>query len=930
MIKQNNNSRTTIVANERSEGGVLITEMNKLFDKRDWEFKSAVGELSVKSKNAQDNRSNALFPDAIVFADKENLLPIIGWEFKMPDTSIEDDELFSNAKDKANRLGTNVIALWNFQYCHVFYRKDNGKWSRKPDRVYDQYANTLVDRKSVHANSDLWKKQINQVLEDLNNDYINSLYKVAPIQFNIENYVETISDTLTPLVAEYLIGLQQPTLMSKIRVFASKEQAELNKKFTGNDKAAALTYSKNIVIRWINRIIFSNLIRAQYNDVSKVLADFISHNDIFKLKTDFNKTVSKTDFFTIMHVDEEETKLPESVVDNLAEFCAYLWKADLSNFNSSLVSSILEALVTASKHKLMGLYTTPANLAHLLAQITMESVKGNFADFTVGSGTIAKAIINNLEKYHVPMSEIHKHVWASDKYSFPLQVANFNMTTFDSLNLMNIVFKRNALELQPGDEVTIVNPKDGKKEQKQLPQMKAIMSNLPFVSSNNRSQDDKDLIKQFAKSKGLDLKIDLYQAILLHYKSLLSSSSDARIGVITSNSWFKNKNGESFFDVLSTDYDIKCIIYSDVARWFDNADVVAAIVIVGNKSKNTGDTHFISLKKDIRRVDASKITEIADQIMAGEMATDNFSRYDYSLCEVDTLTSSGLCLEALFDDIQWFKQIISAGKVAPLTNFCNLVRGTRTGGDAIFVTKGLKTNSEDSVPYLKSVKDISSYIVNSTDNYFFYTTKTLEQLQNEKRNKTLAYINRITNTPRAKKQREKHGEEWYIAEDSPKYGDFVTTLNADKRWFWSVCDEPIALNQRLVIASLKPNYKNDKKLIHALLNSVISLYILCGSGFARADGVTDITKDGISRNSILNPDILDNNSKKKIEMAWDKIQDKPIVSIFEELEDPDWIAFNKTVLKAYKLDADDIYKHAKSAIYKLIKRRENIKQSKKS
>ena len=358
--------------------------------------------------------------------------------------------------------------------------------------------------------------------------------------------------------------------------------------------------------------------------------------------------------------------------------------------------------------------------------------------------------------------------------------------------------------------------------------------------------------------------------------------------------------------------------------------MVAAIVIVGNKSTNAEDTRFISLKKDIRRVDAEEITEIADQIMAGEMATDNFSRYDYSLSEVDTLTSSGLCLEALFDDVQWFKNIISAGKIAPLTNFCNLVRGTRTGGDTIFITKGLKTDSEDSVPYLKSVKDITSYIVSSNDNYFFYTPKTLEQLQNEKHNKTLAYINRISNTPRAKKQKEKHGAIWYVAEASPKYGDFVTTLNADKRWFWSVCDKPIALNQRLVIAGLKPDYKNDKKLIHALLNSVISLYILCGSGFVRGDGVTDITKDGISKNSILNPDLLDDGSKKKIEKAWDKIQNKPIVSIFEELEDPDWIAFNKTVLKAYNLNADDIYRHAKTAIYKLIKRRENIKKSKKS
>ena len=35
-MSSKNNDKTTILGNERSEGGVLISEMNKLFDKRDW------------------------------------------------------------------------------------------------------------------------------------------------------------------------------------------------------------------------------------------------------------------------------------------------------------------------------------------------------------------------------------------------------------------------------------------------------------------------------------------------------------------------------------------------------------------------------------------------------------------------------------------------------------------------------------------------------------------------------------------------------------------------------------------------------------------------------------------------------------------------------------------------------------------------------
>lgn len=935
MKKQSNRPETSISINERSEGGMLIVEMNNIFNHRDWKFKSAIGELTVKTKFAKDNRNASLFPDAIVFEDENNLTPVVGWEFKMPDTPIDDDELFSNAEAKANRLGTSAIALWNFQYCYVFYRKPDNGWSRKPDHIYDQYKDILTNRKNVQKNRELWKHQIDRVLEDLNADLLNNAYKVAPIEFNIGNYVDTISDTLTPLVAEYLTNLKNLKLNSLMRIFSEREKAEFGTSKDKNFNAIANTYAKNIIIRWINRIVFSNLIRSKYDSIHEVLSNFIQNNDIQKFKEDFNKVINKTDFYSILHVDDQETNLPQRVVDNLVEFCHYLLYIDTSQFDSSIVSKVLESLISVAKHKLMGLYTTPKNLAQLLVQVTMidTDATANFADFTVGSGTIAKAIMDNLKRNGIKVSDIHEQVWASDKYNFPLQVANFNMTTFDSLNLANIVFKSDVLSLKVGQEIDIVNPMNGTLDKKKLPKMGGIMSNLPFISSNNRKKDaDTELVKSTLNKYGLNLRSDLYQAIILHYKSLLSESSDARIGVITSNSWFKRNKDTSFFDVLSENFDVKYIIYSDVSRWFDNAAVVSSIIVLGQKSQQPEDVQFISLKKDIRNLSSDEIEKIAASIGLGiydEIDRKNYSKFTYNLKNISDLTNTGICLEALFDNISWFDNILNKNVLAPITNFMDVIRGSRTGADNLFITDGLKTNPEDSHPYLKTIKNVNSIIVKPTDQYFFYTTDTMEELKQKKHAKTLNYIDSISNSETARKKIKQHHNKWYIAEDKPKYSDFITTMNPDQRWFWAAFKEPIAVNQRLVAAKLKPEYENEKELIHALLNSIISIYILCGSGFARADGVTDLTSDGIKRLNILNPDKLTAVDKKEIVKAWDKIKNKAAVSILEELEDPDWIEFNKLVLSKYNIDSG-VFKKAKNSIYKLVKRRNNIKESKKN
>lgn len=914
-----------IYSNERSEGGELITYMNKLFDKKQWYFKNAVGELSLSSSNANDSRNKTLFPDIIIFNDSSNLCPLMGWELKMPDVSISDQEFYNNAKDKAERMGTSAFVLWNFQYCRVFY-KNGDVWPNKPVREYDDFSEILVDRKSVQGNKNLWQKKLVKVLTDLNDDLVSKHYDVAPIEFNINSYVDTISEQLVPITAEHLLEIKDPLLRSKMKDFVKEEQAELTivdiHALSGNDgvKIAAEGFAKNIIVRWINRILFCNIIRKNHNSLSKVLYKFIEERDISSFKEGINDSILKTDFYSVLHVDDDEILLSNTVINNLAEFCNYLWSINLQNISGDFISKVLESIIQSTKRQLMGLYTTPEQLAKLLVKLSMRTVEGDFADFTVGSGTIIKMVIDELREFN-SVQDIHDHVWASDKYLYPLQVANLNMTTNDSLNLKNIIFQHNALSLKCGEFIDITNPSTGKIEHLKLPKFSAIMSNLPFISSNNRSIDDKKILKE----SGLNGKYDLYQGIILHYKNLLEDSNTSRIGVITSNSWFKNQKKSSFFEQLANSFDVKQIIYSNKARWFNNAKVVATILILAPKTDQPDDVQFVGLNIGIRGKKLNYISDLADKIILGRKSRD-YEVNNYKPNEVISLLDTGLCLEALFDDLSWFKHVINKNILISLTDICYIRRGSRTGADKIFITNGLQTDPEDSYSYIKNLKNISSYEIRPTNQYFFYTNLSIEQLKAAHHNKTLNYIDNVSQSDAANSMKKKHGNEWYIAEDSPKYADFVTSINPNRRLFWSSFRDKTAVNQRLITASLNEEFIDEKEVVLSLLNSVIPLFILCGSGFARAEGVTDITKDGLEKLKILNPKLLNNQDKKNILNLWKIVKRKGIVEVQEQLNDSDWIKFNKSVLTAFGLN-NNIYDDISKAIITLVNRRDRISKS---
>lgn len=915
-------SKSNLISNERSVGSELITKINIIFSENNWDMKKAVGELSLKSEGAKDNRNSTLFPDIIIFKDEDKLQPLMGWELKMPDVPIDDAEFISNARDKANRLGTGAFVLWNFQYVSIYIRNNNGEWQDKATYFFNQYSEVLTDRKQVVNNPDAWEKQLEDVLSCLNEELLAERFVAAPIEFNISNYVNTISDKLAPLIASNYSNLTDITFRKYINYWVKNEKAELSIiSDINNEKKSYLAYAKSIIIKWINRILFSHLIKKYHTGINDLLVDFSKHENINELSAKYNEEVKKTDFYTILNVGKYETILPQEVISSINEFNIFLSQTNFSNASMEFISNILENIVDISKRELMGLYTTPNNLANLLVYLTIDNGVGEYADLTVGSGTIAKNMIKYISKYNSE-DYAHDHVWCSDKYNYPLQIANLAITSPKSINKKNIVFQSDVFDLVVGDLISIVNPMTGKNEMLELPKFNYLLSNLPFISSNKLNESDKSKVEEFLSTTPLDRKSDIYQIILLKFKDLLDNKG--KIGVITSNSWFKTqKNYKSFYKTLLEYYDVEYILYSNVGRWFANAEVVSSIIILKNKSQSSDkSTKFVLLNVNPRTCKEDMIEELSESILF-DTESNLFNLEEYRYDDVNEFINLGLSLEPLFDDVRWIFDIKE--KLVSLNDIFNSSRGVRTGADKIFITREKYADDEYSFPILKNLSNVDGYYINIINDYYFYTKDSISAIKRKGNVDTIKYIKKIESIPDAINRKNKRKEAWYQADQKPQFADFATSINPGKRFFWVMFEEETVVNQRVTAFRLKYEYKEDKNLIHALLNTSVSIFMLMGSGFGRALGATDLTKDGISQSYFLNPKLLSPKSKYMILNSWEKIKEKKVENIDIQLEDDDWIVFNKLVYKEYGLP-EGIFELSKNNILKLLGRRLNSKK----
>lgn len=886
---------TIVRRNERSWAIDLITKINLIAENNDFVIKKAGGENTIST-----DRGNTMFPDVVLYGNKEQSIILQGWELKMPDVPIEDETFIKDAQRKAIALNLNSCLIWNFTYAVLYVRGEGNSFSKLKQWNATNHIRTREDVKTYRAD---WEKQLEEIITEVNGYFVSGQFRNAPLgQVISESTITTLIQRNKDVIAEHLKAnaFRDAVMAAYVDNWWIGVKTEYAQDETDKYKA----YAKTIILNWANRIIFAHIIKHKQNGA--MIVDGIDYDKTpEEANVIFKKITNKCDFYNVFAAIRYNEVLPELSWQDFVEFSNFLRNNGIDHLNQEALQNILEGSVATSKRAINGQYTTPPELAKLLVRLTVRDWSDTILDCCCGTGTIPKEAIE-IKKTHMTAKEAVETVWACDKNNYPLQVANISMTDSDTINIANRLFQHNALTLSVGEKISITNPETGDTMTLSLPAFGAVVSNLPFVAFEIIPDDDKDEIAKMPLTEFLDGRSDLYCYIATKIADVLKP--DGMLGIIVSNSWLGTNAGLKLIDVLKRRYNIRQVHISGKGRWFKNADVVTTIIVL--ERKNNSDktsTDFWLWKQSLDQlsedIDAEN-TLVNSALLSTEINRSISRLSQYTQEQIDDILSLNVCYNALFHDVDWLLDVKE--KIIAINQVYRVFRGSRRGWDALFYPQRGEHHIESQ--YLKKVlinaRNVTE-LVASADRDAFCCSLPLEKLKEQGHEGALEWIGRFIDQrngvgkplPTVLKR---NGMQWYELQDN-EIAEVFTMMNPDQRLFFAKFDSPSFVNQRLIGLTHRADYP-DEELNHALLNSMFTMFYIEASGFGRGLGVLDVNKDSISKCYMLNPKLVSKENREKIIKAFEKLKARKIMKVVDELNDETRLAFEHTVLKSFGID----------------------------
>lgn len=893
-----------IKINERSWGIDLISSINEYLAGKDLVIKRAGGENSLKSTR------NTMFPDVLLFGDCHSAKILQGWELKMPDTDINNDEFIDNAFTKAKLLKLNSFLLWNVNYAKLYVIKDK---DLKIEKEW-QLPQILKTREDVQNNKSLWVELLKTIIIDLNEFIMNGTISTT-----------NISDSLTSDDIINFIFSNKYLLVDK---YSSKiiENAQFQDEVDLWWKTVENEYPKNSnkleilaeinILSWINKFIFANLLKRYFNQARTI--ESIVESTTTKEALQIIETISyNCDFYNIFKTQITNEIIPDLIWTDLKNLNSFLIDSHVQDIDASDWHKIFEELISVKHRKLYGQYSTPPALARLLVNLTIENKNLSVLDPCCGTGTIVKEAFNLKKKYSVNNELLHDKIWASDKIAFPLQLATISLfNPNESKEIIN-VFQEDVANLNLGKDILFFDPNNGNKIHKKFPGFDYIVSNLPFVKGQNipdynekiRTIND-FIIDNLGNEYKLDSRADLAYYIPFKLWSLLNNNG--KLGIIISNSWLGTDTGAIFRNSLRKFFSIENIVTSCGGRWFANAKVVTNILILKKKSLDEIQANdfneqicFTALKQNINELDINENISF----IRNNNPRDNevVRKILYSSDEIQKLESIGVQWSGLFTDLKWLVDI--SNKLIAVRELFTINRGERRGWDQLFYPS-VPNSIENKFlkPFLKTIRSVDTLIAHP-DGVAFCCEEKLNVL---KQNYAGAYswIMRFKNLKNGVGKLlpdvlSSSNMQWYEMSPSAT-ADLVTSINPDERLFIAKFDNPTFVNQRL-IRFTKNNDNIDIKLSHALLNSLLGIFYIEMLGFGRGEGVLDLSASKLQESlKMLNYNLLTKIQKENIIETFKPLLNRNVKPLLQELQSEDRIIFDKTVLKAFNISEQEV------------------------
>ena len=889
----------TIKENERSWAIQLIQEISSYVrNKPNFKIKLAGGETTINTGKQR------MFPDVLLFGDKSTSLILQGWELKMPDVPIDDIAFVTDSWRKAENLGLTSTVIWNFR-CAIFYVKDSGTGKFKVAQKWDNSLVISEKREDVMLHKSEWLKMLFEVIDAVNRYF--SLGSFKPLRTG-ETFVNSASEAFVVqnknAAAEYLKekSSQDAVLANYIDLWWDGASAE----YIQDEKDAYVAYAKIILLDWINKITFAHIIRPRFATAEKV-TEIKDGTTPQSALTVFEKITAACDFFSVFHKVAYQEHLPEIVWAQLLEINAFLCNTRLESIDQTDMQNLLESAVQVSQRVIIGQYTTDYRLANFLVRIATKNAADYCLDPCCGTGTFSRAFMNYKREKDIAVDVIYKTVFASDRQSFPLQIAGLASVSKESVNLPAIVFQKNVFDLHTGDAIQIVNPSNGKMLNIEVPQFDTIVSNLPFIDfCRHNTHDKSDMIakKRIAAEivENTSIRIsdrsDYYMYIIIHLWNLLKVGGTAC--VLTSNSWMATAAGSLFVNVLSRYFTVKGILKSGNGRWFQNAQIVTTAFLLEKKPIAppvlTENVCFYLVKATLPKLENRQILNkaVGTVLQGREIDSSVMVRQEYSWNELSELRHLNLSFNVAFHNAKWL--VTCKENFVPIQTLFTVFRGAKTGQDDIFIPR-----SPDVVdtPYvskmLKNSKGCDTLLADS-DSFFVTSDKTYNELKELGHTKTAGYFKQFEDN--LNQSVFQHGTIWYNLKEAKKKAYIITSLNPGSRLFFAKFSGPTCINQRLIGLTQKTD-DLDISICHALLNSIVGMFYIEATGFARGAGALDLSKDKFASSFMLNPKKLSDKQIERILKTFNPLTQRKILPVEQELRQEDRRTFDTEVLKAY-------------------------------
>jgi len=894
--------------NERSWAIDLISEINTYIKSKDISIKRAGGERTLTSPTTK------LFPDLLLFGDEYSGIILQGWELKFPDTSIEDEELLKNASKKADLLGLNSFIVWNVSIAVLYIKNTDNKFS--PIKTWNDLIH-IDSRDIVESSKVQWISMLKKILSDLNDFLIKGVIRSRTIleSFSEEGIIDLILRN-SPRIADSL--LKNSTINAKFDAEVDKWWRTIKNEYPYEDKPW-LILSKIILVTWINKILFAHVIKTYYKTALKI--DDLREDSSIKDAINVFKNISKKcDFLNIFREQLGEQFLNKQSWNEIIQLNQLLSDFRLERINQGLLHKLLQKTIHLNRRKAAGQFVTPYALSELLVRLTVEDKNKIVLDPCCGTGTIVKALYNIKKEYGINDDEAIKTIWASDKYSYPVQMTTLSLAFPENIRRIIQVFQSDIVDLKTEKEIFFIDPNNGSDLKKIIPNFNYILSNLPFVQFedidivNPKIKKINQIIGDITNSDTtIPTKADLFAYIPFYLWFLLCDNG--KLGIIISNAWLGTDYGEIFRKLLLSFFEIEKVVISGNGRWFKETHVVTNLLILKkrkiNKNKYTKsnkfeknlneETSFLVIKKSLDEIE-NQTKSVTSDIITNNKESKFVSIQKYGSKRIELFESYGLEWSSFFTNLSWFSKITN--NLIKANSIFEIKRGERRGWDKLFFPpKNNKIEKEYIKPVLKSPTSVDSLIA-VPEAKSFCCSKSIKELELLGHSEALSWINRFknmvnTNGKPLTEILSQPGKYWYEMKNKT-LADLVALINYDRRLFFSKLRERSFVNQRFIRFTLIDKKCFDIDLLHALLNSIIGLFYLEALGFGRGLGALDLNATKV-RNQLfmLNPNILSNNQRIELKKRFIPLKERKIFPILQEINKKDRIYFDDFVLESY-------------------------------